>query len=441
MTASNRIKVILNLALPITVALGSTFIMNLVDLAMVGTLGNNAVAALGLSGFANTLIVTFVIGIAPAVQGIVARRTGEMSKEPKCLPLNGGLLVVLAIGIPLTVLCFFVSPLAFPLMSSDPEVIQEGIPYLRALFSAIIAVGVNAAFQGFWTGIGRVKVFMLIILVMNCINIFLNYVLIFGNFGAPKLGAMGAGVATATATYVGNLIYLVVTYIYFSKQGFLNVKPKLELMIRIFKIGLPDSISEALFSLGYVVFLWMVGLIGTAALAAASVLVRFSMVLTLFAKALGLTSSTLVSQTLGSGDADGANQWGWDSVKVGVVCITLLGVPMLIFPEWFLSLVLVDAYTISIAIVPLQIVALTSGLISLVFLFVFTLVSLGDGKRVMIVSFCTQWLLFLPVIWIVVHYFEFGLLEVWLIQAIYGLLTAALMTALWIDGRWKTIKL
>ncbi|MCW9017044.1 MAG: hypothetical protein OQJ89_08780, partial [Kangiellaceae bacterium] len=138
---------------------------------------------------------------------------------------------------------------------------------------------------------------------------------------------------------------------------------------------------------------------------------------------------------------DGANQWGWDSVKVGVVCITLLGVPMLIFPEWFLSLVLVDAYTISIAIVPLQIVALTSGLISLVFLFVFTLVSLGDGKRVMIVSFCTQWLLFLPVIWIVVHYFEFGLLEVWLIQAIYGLLTAALMTALWIDGRWKTIKL
>lgn len=101
MITRNRIKTILDLALPITIGLGSSFIMTMVDIAMVGRLGNAAVAALGLSVFAYTLILSFVAGINPAVLGIVARRRGEESTKPKCLPLNGGLLLTLIIGAPL----------------------------------------------------------------------------------------------------------------------------------------------------------------------------------------------------------------------------------------------------------------------------------------------------------------------------------------------------
>src|ERR1700685_4672605 len=73
----DRTKTISKLAFPISVALSSTFTMALIDLAMVGRLGNNAIAALGLSVFSNTLVLSFVSGIAPAVQGMVARRAGE----------------------------------------------------------------------------------------------------------------------------------------------------------------------------------------------------------------------------------------------------------------------------------------------------------------------------------------------------------------------------
>lgn len=440
MITKSRLDAILKLALPITLGLGSSFVMVLVDLAMVGSLGNKAVAALGIAGFSYTLILAFVMGVAPAVQGIVSRRRGEESTEKKCLPLNGGLLLSLMIGLPLSVIFFLLSPSIFALISSDPEVTKEGVPYLQALYTAIVAVGMNRAFQGHWNGMARAKVYMLNILFINCLNVFLNYVLIFGNFGAPALGTMGAGIASAVAVYAGALIYFIVTAFYFRAEGFLSVKPQLAMVLRIFRIGLPATLQEAFFSLGYVVFYWMVGQVGTAELAITNVLVRIIMVLSLFANALGMASATLVSNTLGKGDPAGAAQWGWDIGKIGVIWITLLGLPLLLFPELALSFFITDPETIALGVIPLQLVAATTGLGSLIYIFSFTLVSLGDGNRVLLVSFTLQWIFFLPAVWIIGPYMNYGLLEIWIAQITYGALAVAMITAIWSDGRWKTIK-
>jgi len=437
----DRVGIILKLALPLTVGLASSFIMVFVDLAMVGILGIEALAAIGLAGFSYTLILAFVIGVAPAVQGIVSRREGEESEEPKCLPLNAGLLLVLMIGIPLTILCYFLTPSYFAIISSDPEVTKEGIPYLKVLFLSIVAVGIGEAFHGYWVGISKTKVYMLNILFMNCLNVFFNYVLIFGNFGVPALGTLGAGIGSTLSVYIGALVYFIVTFRYFRAEGFLSIKPAKELVVRIFNIGLPESIREALFSLGYVVFYWIVGTMGTLELAAANVLIRVALVMSLFPLALGIASATLVSGALGKGDISAANEWGWDSGKVGIVWITILGLPLFLFPEWFLSLFLTDPNAVSIATVPLQITGALTGVTSLIFIFAYTLVSLGDGKRVLIVSLTTQWMFFLPAVWVIGPYLNYGLLEIWLVQTVYALIATVLMTALWCDGRWKGIKL
>ncbi len=441
MITRTRIETILKLALPITIGLGSAFIMVMVDIAMVGTLGNAAVAALGISVFTYSLIVAFVAGFKPAIQGIVARRRGEESTDPKCLPLNGGLLLALVIGAPLSLLCYFFVPFFFSITSSDPEVTKEGIPYLKALFTAIIAVGMNSAFAGYWNGMAKTKVYMLIILFSNSLNIFLNYVLIFGNFGAPALGTMGAGIASAVSVYVGSLTYFIVTFCYFRAEGFLSVKPESVLIIRIIKIGLPATFQSATFSLGFIVYFWMVGIVGTAELAVANVLSRFSLVLLLFAQALGVASATLVSNTLGKGDPSGAAEWGWDVGKLGVIWVTLLGFPLVLFPEGFISIFLSDPDTISMAIIPTQLTGALTGVGSLIWIFATTLLSLGDGKRVLMVSFTTQWIFFLPAVWIVGPYLSYGLLEIALVQGAYGLMAAGLITALWSDGRWKRIKI
>src|SRR5215470_10186450 len=166
-----RTRTIFALAFPVGIAQSLTSMMSLIDLAMVGTLGNHAIAAVGLSVFSNLLVLAFVVGITPAVLGLVARRRGEGSTEPACLPLNAGLLTALVVGIPLTILCYVFTPLLFSLISSDPEVTKVGVPFLRTLYAAIIAVGMENAFKGFWYGLEKPKKYMVIVVLMICLNI------------------------------------------------------------------------------------------------------------------------------------------------------------------------------------------------------------------------------------------------------------------------------
>jgi multidrug resistance protein, MATE family len=440
MLTKDRIRAITRLAMPIGIALSSTFVMALIDLIMVGRLGTDAVAAVGLSSYGNTLLLALVMGVAPAVQGIVARRRGEASTEARCLPLNAGLLIAVVVGIPLSVVGILLVPMFFQAVSSDPAVIKIGIPFLSVLYLGITAVGMNNSFRGYWTGMEKPMVYMAIALFMNLLNIGLNYVLIFGNLGAPALGATGAAIGTVASLYVGVLINFGLAFARSRSDGFLSARPGKQLISRIAQIGLPATIQEFLFSAGYLTFFWMIGQVGTKELAAASVLVRVTMVMVLIAMALGMASATLVSRTIGQGDHAGASEWGWDIGKLGVIIITLLGVPLFLFPEAFLSIFLVDPEAVSLAITPLRMTAATTGIGSLIYIFGATLYSIGDGKRVILVSFGTQWLFFLPAVWVVGPYLKLGLLGVWWAQMAYGLLATMLITKLWADGKWKAVK-
>ena len=263
----------------------------------------------------------------------------------------------------------------------------------------------------------------------------------FGHFGAPALGATGAAIGTASALYAGVIINCVIAYIKHRQDGFLSVKPKKALLVRILTLGIPATMQEFFFSAGFVVFFWLVGQIGTAELAAANVLTRIAMILVLLAMSVGMASATLVSRTIGEGDLAGAARWGWDAAQLGVIAITLLGVPFFLFPRLFLSIFLTDPHTISIAVLPLQITAAGIGVGSLIYIFAYPLLSVGDGNRVMLVSFSTQWIFFLPAVWIVGPYLHYGLLQIWLVQAVYAALAASLITALWAEGRWQRIKI
>jgi putative MATE family efflux protein len=424
-----------------SVAISSNLVMSLIDLAMVGRLGHKAIAAVGLASFSNTLVLALVGGIASAVQGIVARRRGEDSKEAKCLPLNGGLLLAVIMGIPLAILCYWLTPAFFSIISSDPEVTKIGIPFLRTLYVACPAFGMLMAFKGFWNGTEKPNVYMGIVILMNLVNIAVNYTLIFGHFGVRPFGATGAAIGTVSAFYVGLVVNFLIVGFRYRKDGFLTVKPTFPLLASIQRLGMPANMQEFFFSAGYIVFYWMIGRVGTAELAVINVQVRISQLLLIVAASLGMTSATLVSRTVGEGDPEGAAQWGWDAGKLGVITNVVLGLPLIFFPRAILSIFLHDPHTIDIAVVPFQLLGGTAGFGSLIWIFAYTLYSLGDGNRVMIVSFCTQWLLFLPAVWVVGPHLHYGLLQISLVQVVYGLISTALITAIWADGRWKRIQL
>lgn len=441
MLTRERVTTISRLAIPIAIALSSNLIMTLVDLAMVRPLGHNATAAVGLSVFSQVLILSFVIGIGPAVQGIVARRRGQGSTEPKCLPLNGGLLTTIVAGVPLTALAYWFAPVYFDLISSDPQVTLVGIPFLRTLYLAVIGVGMNTAFKGHWTGMERQNVYMGIVVFMNVLNFFGDYVLITGRWGFPALGATGAAISTTTSVYVGVILNFAFTWYHFRQERFLTAKPKKKLLVSIIKLSIPGTMQEFFYAAGYVALFILVGQVGTADLAALNVVIRITFVLGIVAIALGSASATLVSKTVGEGDVEGAAAWGWDAAKLGVTIITLLALPLVIFPKFFLSLFLVNPKTIALAVLPWQLQIGVMGVAALIYIFAYTLVSVGDGNRVALISFGTQWLLFLPAVWLVGPFMGYGLLEITYIDLAYGAVSAALITAVWVQGRWKTIKI
>jgi len=441
MLTVERIKTISKLAFPMSVAISSNLVMSLIDLAMVGRLGHHAIAAVGLASFSNTLVLALVGGIASAVQGIVARRRGEGSAEPKCLPLNGGLLLAVIMGIPLAILAYWFTPAFFSTISSDPEVTRIGIPFLRTLYLATPAFGMLMAFKGHWNGIEKPNVYMMIVILMNITNIAVNYTLIFGHFGFHAVGATGAAIGTVSAFYTGLVVNFAIVAARYRKEGFLTARPNGSLLARILRLGMPANMQEFFFSAGYIVFYFLVGRVGTAELAVINVQVRISQLLLIVAASLGMTSATLVSKTVGEGDVEGAAQWGWDAGKLGVITNFLLGLPLIFFPRACLSVFLHDPHAISIAIVPFQLLGGTAAFGSLIWIFAYTLYSLGDGNRVMVVSFFTQWCLFLPAVWVVGPYLHYGLLQISFVQVAYGLISTILITAIWADGRWKTIQI
>jgi len=439
MLTLERMKTIGKLALPIGIGQSATLIMALIDLAMVGGLGEDAVAAVGVAGFCSTLVFAFMYGLGPAVQGYVARMRGEGTHDDICVPLNASMLISFVVGAVLTVLCYVSTPFFFSLISSDPKVTAIGVPFLQIMYLGIIAVGMRSGFGGFWAGVERPAVSMTVVLLMCVLNIFLNYVLIYGHFGAPALGATGAAIATVISLYVGAAIFMVITWRGYRKLNFMRLRNGAPMIGRVFKVGMPATMQEFFFSAGYIVYFWIIGIVGTQELAAANVLVRATMILMLLAISVGSASATLVSKSVGEGDVEAAERWGWDCGKLGVIGITLMGLPLVFAPEAVLSVFLTDPETIKMAIVPTQLVGATTGIGSLIYIFAYTLVSLGDGNRVFLVSFSTQWLIFLPGVWLIGAYLGYGLLEIFIVQMVYGFMSTFLITSLWAGGRWKTL--
>ena len=184
-------------------------VLNLVDTAMVGTLGNAALAAVGIGGFVVFMCQAFILGVSTGVQAMASRRKGAGRISEMAVPLNAGLLLVLIVSPFITWIVLVFLPDVYPFLNTDPEVIEQGVPYVQVRIFAVVFVGMNFAFRGYWSAIDLTRLYMKTLIIMHSLNILLNYILIFGKLGAPALGVTGAGLATSIATGVGTAIYFI----------------------------------------------------------------------------------------------------------------------------------------------------------------------------------------------------------------------------------------
>tara|TARA_Y100000589_G_scaffold272942_1_gene266232 strand:+ start:153 stop:1448 length:1296 start_codon:yes stop_codon:yes gene_type:complete len=429
------------ISFPIMGGMISQNVLNLVDTAMVGQLGTAALAAVGIGGLVNFFCQSALLGFSSGVQAIAARRLGEGRKSEVANPLNGGLLIVAVLGVLLTFLLLKLIPIFFPILNPDPEVVGLGQEYLMWRVTAITFVAMNYAFRGYWNAVNLSKIYMGTLICMHLLNIFLNYVLIFGNFGFPELGVKGAAIGTSLSMLFGTFLYMLLAFRLARSHGFFQRWPSLKSILNLLKVSIPASTQQIFFSAGLTTLFYIIGLIGTAETAAAHVLINIMLVCILPGVGFGLGAASLVGQALGRKDQEDAYEWGMDVVKIAIIYISGIGFLLVLFPEYILQIFLVDPITRDLAILPLQFTGLFIGLDAAGLVLMHSLLGAGDSRRVMIISILCQWLFFLPAAYIAGPILGVGLLGVWILQGFYRILQASLFYGIWRTRAWAGIQL
>lgn len=442
MIPADRARRILHLALPIVGGMVSQNLLNLIDTAMVGSVGTAALAGVGLGSFGFFMSFAVLIGLASAVQAVTARRVGEGNEAKAATPVHEGILVSLVAGVPLGLMLWFASPTLFGVLAEDPAVYEHALPYYRARLFSIVAVGVNVSFRGFWNGVNLPALYFRTLVTMHVVNVVVSYALIFGIGGLPELGSLGAGVGSAVATWVGVATYFMLAMGRGRPFGFAlaSSKPSWASAMSLFRLAIPNAAQQFLFAAGFTVYFWILGRIGTAELAAGNVIINLTLVAILPGLGLGFAAASLVGQALGRGNAADAKQWGWDVTKVGVVVLALLGLPMVAFPDAILSIFLSsDPDAMALARLPLQIVGATTALEAVGLVLQHSLLGAGAARSVAMVSVFFQWGLFLPMAYVVGPIWGMGLLGVAMWQAVTRVLQAVSFGLLWRSESWMGI--
>jgi multidrug resistance protein, MATE family len=431
-----RSREVLALALPIIAAMTSQNVLNLVDTAMVAHLGAATLAGVGLASFLNFMAVAFITGLSSAVQAMAARRVGEGKLDETAIPLNGGIVLSCALGIPLAALMIWQAPNILGLLNDDPAVIAAGTTYLQLRLLSIFAIGVNFSFRGYWSAIKLARLYMYTLLGMHSFNIALNYCLIFGKFGFPELGVFGAGLGTSISICLGTTIYFILGWKHARKAGFLARRPSREQFGNLLRLGLPSSIQQLFFAAGFTVLFWIVGMVGTRELAVANVLINISLVAVLPGIGFGLAAATLAGQALGRRDAVDAHRWAWDVCKVGCLVLAAIGLPMLLAPRFILGLFLPDPALIELGALPLRLIGAGIVIDGMGLILMHALFGVGAAKLVMGVSVGLQWLVFLPVAYLLGPVWGFGLAAIWFAMTAYRGVQSLVLASVWQRRQW-----
>ena len=436
-----RVRHILILALPIVGGMVSQNIVNLTDTAMVGRLGKAAVAGVGLSSFVNFLFTSVVTGLSSGVQAIAARRVGEGRTEASAESLHGGLVLAIAIGLVVTVAGWLAVPTLFPYLNDDPAVIAVGVPYLRMRLLGTVSVGIHFTFRGFWNGVGRPGLYFRTIVIMHAVNILLSWCLIYGNLGLPELGAVGAGVGTAAASWIGVAVYAWLAWRFGEPYGIGRAGMPVEAMRSLARLALPGAVQQLLFAAGLTALFKIIGLIGTDEVAAANVLINITMTALLPGIGLGLVAASLVGQALGRNDPEDARRWGWDTVGVATIGMVMIGAVMVVAPTQILAVFLpTEPETLALAVWPLRIVGGLTVFDAVGMVLMQALLGAGAVRTVMAVTLCFQWGVALPAAWLVGPYLGYGLIGVWLVQIAQRAAQAAVLAWVWQRGQWANIR-
>jgi putative MATE family efflux protein len=398
-----------------------------VDTAMVGAIGAQATAAVGLTSSTMWLINGIFNACGVGFSVLVAQYIGAGDLKRCRLIIRQSVLCVGFLGLLFTLFCQLIAGPLPSLLGADAAITGDATAYFRILTSVLLLQMGAAVFSAILRCAGDTRTPMVLNLSTNLLNILLNTLFIFGPsahqtpFGVLRLPGLGLGVrgaALASAVSMG-LVGFLLCAAALRQPGELRIRlqeswrPDRSVWQEAARYAVPVAVERATVTLGQIVFTAMVSRLGTVALAAHTLAVSAESITYLPATGISYAATSLVGQAKGAGLRKEAERFSYITMWMGIGLLGLTGVLLFFFSGPLVSIFTRDAAVIALGAGVLRIEALAEPFFGARIVLAGALRGAGDVRFQLWSGLACMWLVRLTVAWVMAFVFHWGLYGIW----------------------------
>ncbi|MCF6283762.1 MAG: MATE family efflux transporter [Candidatus Hydrogenedentes bacterium] len=431
---------------PIILGSLSFAIMEFIDRVMVNKLGTEALAAIGSASIWSYTMSTLVLGVVGCVGTFVAQRLGRNENRLCGAYAWQGLYLSLIAG--LTAVAFYpIAPYLFGLMGHEPEVTRLELVYFQIRLFSYLPLAFVTALATFFQAANHSVVPMFVAIVVTALNIVLNYMFIFGHWGAPAMGIAGAAWATNISMYVQFFLLFAIFLSPFAHARFntrANFRFDREKTMEILRVGVPAGGMMFLDVANWSIFISLVvGRLGVVPLAANNVALSFMQLCFIPAFALNQGIAAIVGQYIGRQDYGRAKARTYTALRLGMGYMVVMGIIFAIFGSTMIEKVFApeEPLVLSLGHQLLVLAAVFQLFDAICIVMGGALRGAGDTRWMLVITFLTAYVVFIPLATTFAFYFDGGVLGAWIGAAIYIIVLSGFMWWRFRSERWRDIRI
>jgi MATE family multidrug resistance protein len=414
-------KKLLKLCIPIFLENIFQLLFGFVDMFFVGFLGSVALSAVGISNQIINIFIAILASLTTGTLVTVAHSIGGKKYKDAQSYLANSLTLGLFISLFLTIFgLFFVDPL-LKIIGTKGNLTYSSSIYLKFILIPSFLLVFIPIISSALRGAGDTKTPLYVTMVANILNIFGDYILVFGKFGFPTMGVSGAALATSLSRFCA-LIYLILILYKRNLIFKFNFKKvfdfQREKVIQILKIGIPTSLEQLLFSIGALIYASLVLKLGVDAYAAHRVALNIESLSFQPGFAFSVSATTLVGQYRGAGEDKKAFIASLEAWRMAIIFMGVMGIILFLLPSYFVKIFTREGIVIEMAVSALRVIALVQPLLATNQVMAGSLRGSGLTELPMISNGLGMWFIRIPITYFLINILNIGFIGAWIAMAL-----------------------
>lgn len=416
-----------------------------IDTAMVGSLGTQATAAVGATSTVNWLIGSTISALGIGFLAFVSQACGAGDKERAGKASSQAVLATLVSGVLFTILALGLSEKVPVWMQVDPTIQRLASKYFFILYTPMLARTATIIFGTLLRAVGDTRTPMRVGLLVNIINVVLNFLLIYpsrmlGRVWIPGAGwgVIGAATASAISFVVGGICITIALWKHplISPRG-QSFRPDMEILRPCLKVALPNALQRFGTSLGYVAFASMINSIGEVATAAHTIANTVESAFYIPGYGMQTAAATLAGNAFGAKDNQKIQNLARMIIFIEVGLMILSGSLLFIFAPNMMRLFSKDAAVIALGAIVLQMVAVSEPFYGVSIIIEGMMQGMGNTLMPFVFSITGMWGIRIVGTFICTQLLDMGLVSAWACMIAHNLMLFILFMICYMSGKWN----